>query len=318
MDLAAMMRATDELVRQAMRDRTWEHSPIGQDVKAYLRVLRWTSESKNTHDAYEHVLGLMALRFSDWPNLEGFCSPVGAEYIREFLDSEWGTAAPSTKRQRTSIVKTFFQWAANERRIAYNPTQNIKAPRGKQRAARQAYPLGTLHDLVVAQDNLRDQCAVQLMCRLGLRKDELRRMRYRDIDLVRGYVLVHGKGGKDELIPLIGGLAEDLRLLWAETNARPDDHLLVPLGRPGPMNPATVHRWFKRCLEKAGLPETIKMHELRHSAADAVYRARGDVAMAQMLLRHESLSTTQAYLHPTKTDLAETLRALDAAWGKVN
>jgi integrase len=53
-------------------------------------------------------------------------------------------------------------------------------------------------------------------------------------------------------------------------------------------------------------------------AADAVYRQRGDVAMAQMLLRHESLSTTQAYLHPTKRDLAETLRALDAAWTESN
>lgn len=314
-DLAAMMRLTDELIRQAMRDRTWEQSPIGREVKAYLRVLRWTSESRNTHEAYEHVLGLLALRHADWPGLEEFCTPVGPEYLREFLDAEWGTAASSTRRQRTSIVRAFFRWASNERRIPYDPAASLRSPKGRGRAARQAYPLAVLHQLVSAQTTLRDQCALQLLCRLGLRKDELRQLRYRDIDLVRGYVLVHGKGAKDELVPLIGALADDLRLLWAETNARPDAFLMAPLGRPGPMNPATIHRWFKRCLEHAGLPETVKMHEMRHSAADAVYRVRGDVAMAQLLLRHENLSTTQAYLHPTKTDLADTLRVLEQAWG---
>lgn len=222
MSLAAMMRMTDELVRQAMRDRTWEQSPIGKDVKAYLRVLRWTSESKNTHDAYEHVLGLLALRFADYPSLEAFCTPVGAEIIRDFLDAEWGSAASATKRQRTSIVRTFFKWCADERRIPWDPSQSIRAPKGRTRAARQAYPITTLHQLVTAQDNQRDQFALQLMARLGLRKDELRRLQFKDIDLIRGYVLVHGKGAKDELLPLKGDLADDARLLIAELDPHPN------------------------------------------------------------------------------------------------
>lgn len=312
MDLAVMMRQ----VEQAMRDRTWEHSPIGRDVLHYLRALRWQSQSEHTHAAYEGVLGLLALRHADWPSLEEFCNPAGPEYLREFLDSEWGSASPATKRQRTSIVRSFFRWAALDRRISYDPAATLRSPKGRGRAARQAYPLKVLHELVAAQTTMRDQCCLQLLCRLGLRKDELRRMRWRDVDLVRGYVLVHGKGAKDELVPLVGSVADDLRLWWAETGAHPDTYLLAPVGRPGPMNPATVHRWFKRCLDQAGLPTTVKMHEMRHSAADAVYRQRGDVAMAQRLLRHESLATTQAYLHPTNADLAETLRALDAAWGE--
>lgn len=303
-------------VEQAMRDHSWEPTPIGRDVMAYLRVLRWHSDSHNTYQAYEYVLGMLALRHADWSGSEEFCNPAGPEYLREFLDAEWGGSAASTKRQRTSIVRGFFRWLANEKRITYDPASNIKAPKGKTRAARQAYPVGVLHQLVNAQDTFRDQVALQLLCRLGLRKDELRRIQWKDVDLVRGYLLVHGKGGKDELLPLVGSLADDLRLLWAETNARPDAYLMTPLGRPGPMNPATVHRWFKRCVEQAGLPETVKMHEMRHSAADAIYRQRGDVAMAQMLLRHENLSTTQAYLHPTKTDLADALRTIDTAWGE--
>jgi site-specific recombinase XerD len=52
------------------------------------------------------------------------------------------------------------------------------------------------------------------------------------------------------------------------------------------------------------------MHELRHSAADNLWRATGDLMLAQQLLRHESVATTQAYLHPTRDDLADALAAL--------
>jgi integrase len=54
----------------------------------------------------------------------------------------------------------------------------------------------------------------------------------------------------------------------------------------------------------------MKMHELRHSAADALFRATGNIVMAQQLPRHGSPATTAAYLHPKRDDLAEALRSL--------
>ena len=80
------------------------------------------------------------------------------------------------------------------------------------------------------------------------------------------------------------------------------------------MNPATVHRWFKRCLAVAGLPATIEIHELRHSAADELWRVSGNIVLAQQLLRHENVATTQGYLHPSRDDLREGLRLLDRVW----
>ncbi len=76
------------------------------------------------------------------------------------------------------------------------------------------------------------------------------------------------------------------------------------------MDRASLHRWFKRCLQRAGLPESIKLHEMRHSAADNTYRATGDIVIAQQLLRHESVVTTRMYLHPTRDDLAAALRQI--------
>jgi len=54
----------------------------------------------------------------------------------------------------------------------------------------------------------------------------------------------------------------------------------------------------------------MRLHELRHSAADNLWRDTGNLMLAQQLLRHESVATTQAYLHPTRDDLKEALACL--------
>ena len=77
------------------------------------------------------------------------------------------------------------------------------------------------------------------------------------------------------------------------------------------MDPASLHRWFKACLERAGLPATMKTHELRHSAADNLWRRTGNLLLAQQLLRQESVATTQTYLHPNLDDLSAALASLD-------
>ena len=58
------------------------------------------------------------------------------------------------------------------------------------------------------------------------------------------------------------------------------------------------------------MPEDIKLHEMRHSAADNLWRESGNLMLAQQLLRHESVATTQAYLHPTREDLTDALARL--------
>jgi len=99
----------------------------------------------------------------------------------------------------------------------------------------------------------------------------------------------------------------NLELLTRE----PDEYLLYPRTRTtDPMDPPSLHRWFKTALKRAGLPESIKIHELRHSAGDNLYNDTGDIMKAKEPLRHESVATTQGYLHPRREDLTEALASL--------
>jgi integrase/recombinase XerC len=259
----------------------------------------------NTLDTYEIVLARLAYDHAHFESLAEFTTEV----LRDFLDEHWGEAAPATRRNRLAIVKSFLRWAVEERGLGESPAERIKPPK-KADVERQAYAPDVLETLRLAQPTLRDQICVQLWSRLGLRKDELRILRVRDFDLANGTLVVHGKGGKVVVMPVgFSDLKADLEVHLVGRD--PDEYLLYPKKDPmRPMSLSAVHRWFKKALAKAGLPATIKIHELRHSAADNLLRETGNLLLAQQLLRHSSVATTQQYLHPTRDDLSDALAAL--------
>jgi len=296
-------------VRQAQRalvkDKAYRAIPVGGEVGRFLRALRWSDKSQNTLDTYEIVLARLAYDHAHYRSLDEFTT----ESLRDFLDANWGDAAPATRRNRLAVVKSFFRWAVDERGLVGNPADRIKSPK-KTPVERQAYAPDVIETLRRSQPTLRDQICVQLLGRLALRKNELRLLRVGDFDLGKSTVLVHGKGGKVVVLPLgFDDLKADLELYFIGRD--PAGYLLYPRSDESrPMDPASVHRWLKRCLERAGLPAAIKTHELRHSAADNLWRETGNLLLAQQLLRHADVRTTQLYLHPTRDDLAAALANL--------
>jgi integrase/recombinase XerC len=296
---AAQVRA------EAMKNKRYRASPIGEQVGRYMRAQRWGGASDNTLRSYEHTLSRLGLDFAHKQ-----LGDLTVDDVRDFLDEHWGTSEPATRAQRLAAVRSFFNWAVEEGRCLTSPVQSIKAPKVVNRE-RNAYKPDLIHKLVVSQPSLRDQIALQLLGRLGLRRNELRLLRLMDFDLSRGTVLVHGKGGKQVVLPLgIPQLKKDLELYLVGCDAA--EYLLHPKTHTTrPMTNPSVHNWFKRCLERAGLPQSIQMHELRHSAGDNLWRQTGNLLLAQQLLRHQSVATTQTYLHPNRDDLDAALAALE-------
>lgn len=292
-----------------MKDKSYRSTPVGGEIGRFLRSLRWADKTQNTLDTYEIVLARLAYDHAHYQGLDEFTT--GA--LRDFLDEHWGDAAPATRRNRLAVVKSFFRWAVDERRLGESPAERIRPPK-QANVERQAYSPDVIEKLRRAQPTLGEQIAVQLLGRLGLRKNELRLLKVGDFDIGKGTFVIHGKGGKVVVMPLaFDDLKADLEVHLVGRD--PGEYLLHPRGasakhRARPLDAASLHRRSKVWLRRAGLPETVKLHELRHSAADNLWRATGNLMLAQQLLRHESVATTQAYLHPTRDDLAEALANL--------
>lgn len=299
-----------------VRDKNYRRYPVGQEVGNYLRALRVARRSPNTLASYETVLRLLTLEFRDYERLEDFSGPSSVDLLNGFLVRYWGDAAEATMEQRIAVLKSFFDWAFAVGKIGRDPTLTIKAPRRRERI-RRARELEEIRRIARAQVDsphpTRDEAAFLLLGRLALRKNDLRELRLRDIDLAHDLIYIRrGKGGKPAEVPIVFRDVRDaLYLHLQERGGEPNEYLVYPKReRTRPMDRASVHRWFKRCLERAGADD-FPMHELRHSSADHLWRRTGNLVLAQQLLRHESIQTTRRYLHPTTEDLAAAMRKID-------
>jgi integrase/recombinase XerC len=297
------------MLREAVADGRWKDTRLGGYVGRYLDWLRYAEMAPNTLVAYEPVLALFCVEHADLAvaDLE---PPNGGLLVRDFLHRHWGKTSPATRRQRLAIMRSWLRWMVGEGILKGNPSANIRGPK-ERRFDRKPPSFDEIEALVASQHSLRDQAALMLLAFMGFRKDELRRVQFKDIDLLQKLILVHGKGGHEELLPLGYERVEAaLRLHMLERQPKPDEYLLHPRGdQRRLMDPATIHRWFKDCLVWAGFSrDRWAPHDLRHAAGDALYSVTGDIVLAQQLLRHTDIRTTRRYMRPLMDRLSEAMR----------
>lgn len=161
----------------------------------------------------------------------------------------------------------------------------------------------------------RDRAILLLLARLGLRAEDVRTLRFDQIDWARGRITLRGKGRRESRLPLPQEVGDAL-LVWLE-DGRPqvdDPHVFLryaPPWRPFTES-AAISKIVARALDRAGLTNTPSRgaHLLRHSAARAMLENGASLETIGTVLRHRSVSTTANY---AKVDL-DALRGIAQAW----
>lgn len=293
-----------------VRDKSYRRFPIGEDVGRFLRSLRVARRSRNTLESYETVLRRLVLDHRDFDTLARFCEDDGYDLLIDFLDRWWGDSTGDTIGQRAAVVRSFFRWAKKSGRVPFNPVEDIKVPRGSRRL-RTAHDLAEIRMIAGAQTRIGDEAAVLVLGRLGLRKMEAARLLARDVNLAQDVLYIRdAKGGKPAELPITFPEVRNALALWL-TECDPEDRLIsAQRGTRRTLNQASVHRWWERCCERAGV-EGFTLHELRHSALHRVWEDTGDLIAVKLLARHASVKTTEDYLHPTHDHLRARLLESD-------
>jgi len=226
------------------------------------------------------ILSKLAIDHVD-VQLRDFEPPEGTTRLRDFNDERWGEAAPRTRKKVRAVLMSFFKWTQAEFKLHGNPVVPIRSPRLRDVEC-ELFSAGDVVRIVNVQPELHDRVALKLLFLMGLRKGELAVIRYRDFDLARRRLRVHGKGGKIRHPPIP---TEELREELAELSRRRDplEHLLYPQkrgpkgaviweDRRKPLSGPALHRWWYRCLTRAGVVDEgttsgKKMHGARYSRA---------------------------------------------------
>ena len=225
------------------------------------------------------------------------CPPGSAKFVVTALRSllRFLFLAGHTRRQLASAVPAVAHWGAGSLPRALS-SQSVAAL------------LASCDDAVPA--GRRDRAILALLARLGLRGGEVAGLELGDLDWAAGEISVHGKGSRQERLPLPADVGE---ALVAYLHGRPRTgcrKVFLRLSAPieGLTVPAVTAVVYRACA-RAGLPKA-GAHRLRHSAASAMLAGGGTLTEVGQVLRHARLETTAIY---AKIDHAA-LRGLARPW----
>jgi integrase/recombinase XerD len=180
-----------------------------------------------------------------------------------------------------------------------------------------ALPAGHVAALLASCDRQaavgrRDYAVLMLLARLGLRAREVAALELDDIGWRAGEIVIRGKGGRDEPMPLPADVGEALAgyLRGSRPAGARSRAVFVKTRAPaGPLSPDAVKTMVRSRFRRAGLPEA-GAHRLRHTAATQMLAAGSSLAEVGQVLRHRSPATTAIY---AKVDHGA-LRALALPW----
>jgi site-specific recombinase XerD len=218
--------------------------------------------------------------------------PLLAAYAAELGASRPGRVprrlAPTTVARKLAAVRAFLRFTLGKGRVPDTPL----SPRRGRRLPDAPAPK-EIEQILESLDGdgplpLRNRALLELVYSAGLRASEAVGLDLADVDFEQESVHVHGKGGKDRVVPL--GEEASYRLQLYLRDARPklvrgaEDALFVSV-RGRRLDTSSLRRL---------LPHP---HRLRHSFATHLLEGGADLRTIQELLGHSSLSTTQIYSH---------------------
>jgi integrase/recombinase XerC len=293
-----------EAAREAMRDKTYQLYPIGQDAAAYLRAKRKRLTEMSYRD-YESCLDKLARHFADL-ELHDLEPPTGVQRMEEFMDAQWGSGAPRTYNKNLSILRDFFKWQVIRGNLHGDPTTPIERARARQ-VYRTTFTNDQRRAIIASADQLRDRLALRLLLDYGLRKGALQAVQFKHFDHQRRRLTIFTKGQKVREVPIPHPeFWLDLERVILDDQAAGSDYLMPRATGNGnamrvqpdkPMGVHGMHSWWYRRLEAAGVVPTgttsgERMHKARHTAGQRVLDATGNLKAVQKLLGHSSIQTT--------------------------
>ena len=267
--------------------------------------------SPNTRAAY----GADAARLVQWLAEQGL-SPQQADtdmlhaFVAELHDLG---IAPRSQARIISGIKSLYRYMRLEHLIKTNPSLLLDAPRTGHHLP-EVLSVQEVDAMLAAidpaaQHAVRNRAIIEVLFSCGLRVSELVTLEISRINLQLGFLTVTGKGSKERMVPLSPSAIYEIGQWMQERTRYPvkaghEGYLF--LNRSGRALTRVMVFYIVRDLAAAaGIRKTISPHTLRHSFATALLEGGANLRAIQQMLGHESIATTEIYLHLDNTRLRD-------------
>lgn len=289
----------------------WEQAL--RDYQSYLKIERGLSQ--NSISSY--ALDLQKLtEYLHTHHIKVTPLNIGRETLQQFLYEGAKTMSPRSQARLISGLKGFFNYLVFEGYRLDSPMDLTDSPKIGRKLP-DTLSLSEINALIKAIDlskpeGERNRAILETLYGCGLRVSELVTLKLSDLYFEEGFIAVTGKGNKQRLVPISGVNKKYIDLYRKEVRVHVpvqkeyEDYLF--LNRRGTaLTRAMIFTIVKRLAVKIGLAKRISPHTFRHSFATHLLENGADLRAIQQMLGHESITTTEIYMHIDRRHLRKVL-----------
>jgi len=283
------------------------------DYKHYLKLERGLSE--NSIESYSLDV-VKLIRFLDDNNINTTPLSISSNTLKEFIYQVAKVVNERSQARLISGLKSFFNHLLFEDYREDNPLELIESPRIGRKLP-ETLSIEDIDELSAAVDlskpeGERNRAIIETLYGCGLRVSELTSLKLSDLFFEEGFIKVTGKGDKERFVP-IGPLTQKYITIYRKEvrihlNIQPSFEDTLFLNRRGKqLTRAMIFTIVKRLAEKISLQKNISPHTFRHSFATHLLENGADLSAIQLMLGHESITTTEIYVHVDRSHLAKVI-----------
>ena len=280
-----------------------------KQYSAYLLLERGLAE--NTLQSYLNDVAHL-LRYLNENNLE--LKDVTLDNLHNFIAELHDLGiSPRSQARIISGIKSFFRFLKLENHIDHNPTLLLESPR----IGRKLPDILSVEDIdemiscidLSTNEGQRNRAIIETLYGCGLRVSELVNLEINKLFLDEEYVVITGKGNKERIVPISPTAIHEINLYIEDRkhlDIKPGEENILFLNRRGRrLTRVMIFYIIKQLAELAGIRKEISPHTLRHSFATHLLEGGANLRAIQQMLGHESISTTEVYIHIDRTRLRE-------------
>lgn len=284
-----------------------------KSFQSYLRIERGLS--KNTIDNYSFDLERLCNFLLD-NNINVSPIKITDETLQQFIYSVSSQVNARSQARIISGLKSFFSYLIFEDYRSDNPLELIESPRTGRKLP-DTLSVEEIDNLINAIDlatneGERNRSILETLYGCGLRVSELVELKISDLFFEEGFIKITGKGNKQRFVP-IGELTQKFIQIYKNNNRI---HLNIQKGhedtlflnrRGKKLTRAMIFTIIKDLAIKIELNKAISPHTFRHSFATHLLENGADLRSIQLMLGHESITTTEIYVHLDRSHLSKVI-----------
>jgi integrase/recombinase XerD len=284
-----------------------------KDYQNYLKIERGLSPNSIVN----YAMDLEKLRnYLDEYSIDEKPVHIQRETVQGFIYTIAKVVTPRTQARIISGLKGFFNYLVFEDYREDNPMDLIETPKIGRKLP-DTLSETEINSLIAAIDLFkpegeRNRAIIETLYGCGLRVSELINLKLSDLYFDEDFIQVTGKGNKQRFVPISGINQKYIDIYRKEIRV----HLpiqreyedIVFLNRRGKqLTRAMIFTIVKQLAEKVGLLKNISPHTFRHSFATHLLENGADLRAIQQMLGHESITTTEVYMHVNRSHLSKIL-----------